>query len=422
MKVTSIITKGLGAVLLAVGLFCESSLGQSGLSNARSAAMAGAYSALARGVQAPAWNPANLGLSSERPFTINLVSFGLGLYNNAFSKKHYDLYNGKYLTAEDKANILALIPADGLRADFDTEAQILGLSFGRYAFTVSGVASSDLTFSRDLADLLLNGNELDRVYEIGNSDGDGWAVTSFAVSVGFPLTVPIFQEFAVGASLKYLRGLGYGEVQEAYTNVRTTIEGLEGDGRFVVDFAEGGSGLAIDLGAAARLNDTWSLSFSLKDVVNYVNWSTDPQRFVYAFVLDSLTAERAESSDLDSLFRDTDETVDIDPFSSALPRKMRIGVARTTGMITLAVDYVQGFRTAAGTSATPLLAAGGELRALPWLPLRGGLALGGKEGFSTALGFGVDVGLMAWNFGATAKGGVFSGRGLGLAFDWLLRL
>ncbi|MGH7597581.1 MAG: hypothetical protein ACREOI_14600, partial [bacterium] len=109
---------------------------QTGLSNARSFGLGGAYTALASGVDAARWNPANLGLHQAPNFSIHFASFGAGVYNNAFSKGDYDLYNGAYLNAGRKTEILSRLPADGWRFNFAGETDLFGFSYRHCAVAV----------------------------------------------------------------------------------------------------------------------------------------------------------------------------------------------------------------------------------------------------------------------------------------------
>lgn len=401
----------------AIGLYA-----QNGISNARSVAMGGAYTALARGIEAPSWNPANLALAGKKKPRLNLFSFGAGFHNNSFTFKQYDLYNGAYLTEQDKQDILTSIPAEGFRFNFDTEVQAIGISIGAFALSASGFGSSDLLLSKDIADLLLKGNEIDRIYGIGDSNGEGWGVSSFALSAAFPIFMPLFTQFTVGGSVKYVRGFAYGNVVEAQSSLLTNIEGILGSGRIVIDRALGGSGYALDLGAAAQLDEKITLSASVSNFLNRINWNNETKRFTYSFTADSVSIERVGASDIDSVLIDSEETVDIEPFSSTLPAELRIGMARTTRRLTLAIDYKQGLKRAAGVSTTPEIAVGAELRFWGFLPLRTGVSLGGKEGISTAAGFALDFSIFSLDFAVASRGGIFSGRGAAFAFGWMFRL
>ncbi len=52
--------------------------------NARSLGMGQMYTAVARGLAAPLWNPANLALNDRPPFALGLVGAGLNVRNNSF--------------------------------------------------------------------------------------------------------------------------------------------------------------------------------------------------------------------------------------------------------------------------------------------------------------------------------------------------
>jgi len=417
--------KAIGKTVLVgglVALITSPACAQTGMSNARSVAMGGAYTALARGIEAPSWNPANLGLSSRRMFRLNFVSLGVGIHNNSFNKKDYDLYNGKSLTAQDKSDILAAIPAYGLQGDIDTEVQAMGINIGRFALTSSGMAASRFIVPKDLVELALYGNELDRTYDIDATDGEGWAVSSFAVSTAFRLSVPMFREFSVGVSAKYIKGLAYGKLVEGRSTALTDINGFHTSGSVVIDRALGGNGYAFDFGAAGAINDNWSVSLGFANVLSSVGWSDRTKRYTYTFNADSLTVELLDGADFDSLFVDSEETVDIDPFSTRLPAQLRFGVARTSRRLTLAFDYLQGLSTTPGVSTKPKLAFGTEYRLIHFLPLRTGFSVGGRNGFSSSVGFAFDFSAFSWDFALASRGGMFNGRGLSFAFDWMFRL
>ncbi|MFQ5605115.1 MAG: DUF5723 family protein [bacterium] len=394
---------------------------QAGISNARSMAMGGAYSALARGVESPVWNPANLALSTKRTYRFNLISVGMNFHNNSFNKKQYDLYNGSFLSQQDKQDILSSIPAEGVKVDFDTEVQALGFAVRNFAFTASALAASDIAFSKDIVELALNGNEFGRLYEVGDTYGEGWGVSSFALSGGYPFKVPYFSEFTVGASVKYLRGHAYGKVIEARSSVLTNIDGIHSSGRIVIDHSLGGNGLALDIGSAATLGNQWSFSFGLTNLFSRISWSTDNERFTYTFEGDSVTVQKIEESEIDSVVVNSDETVSIGSFTSGLPVQIKMGVARFMGKMTFSLDYRQGFSQAPGVSTTPEIALGSEIRYFNFFPVRAGLSLGGKRGFSAAAGFAFDFSFCSLDFAISSKGGMFSPRGVGFAFDWMFR-
>jgi len=394
---------------------------QYGMSSARSLAMGGAYTALARGVQAPGWNPANLALPREKRFELNMLSIGVDFHNNSFTKKFYDLYNGRFLTAEDKRNILAAIPANGLTSTLDTEIQALGFSAGAFAFTVRGLAASEVQMSKDLAELVLFGNEIGRSYDIGDTDGEGWSAASVALSFAFPLQVRAFKKFTLGFSLKYLHGFAFAKVREATSKIQTDESAVYGSGKIVVDRSFGGNGFGLDLGAAAQLSENTFLSVGITNLANYIKWSTSSKRFTYSFQIDSLSVERADSRGLDSVFVDSEVTTDLNAFTVSLPSQLRIGLAHTTGRLSLALDVKQGLRSGPGVSSQPEVALGTEVKPIGFLPLRAGVSFGGNRGLSAGAGFALDFSVFSWSFAVASRGGMFNGRGVAAGFDWVFR-
>ena len=104
------------------------------ISNARSVGMGGASIGLARGVDAPIWNPANLGLPDNGRLSVNLVNMGVGIYNNSFTLQQYNTYNGAHWDENDIENILNSIPADGMEISLTGNCQVMRFSSGQISF------------------------------------------------------------------------------------------------------------------------------------------------------------------------------------------------------------------------------------------------------------------------------------------------
>lgn len=390
---------------------------QQGLSNARSVGMGGAYTALARGVEAPMWNPANLGLSPRNKFSVNLASLGIGLNNNSFSKSQYKQYNGGYWQEADRLAILQSLPEGGLRLNAEGEFQLLSLGVGSAAVSVSGMAWSDLRFDRDYFDLLLNGNELGRTYDFSDTEGRAALISGVGVSVGFPLALTPAPETSVGLTIRYVTGWLYGEVLNSDGTLVTNLNGAQGEAKIVTRSATGGSGIAVDLGTAADLGKTWYVSLAWQNAVGGVRWTKETKEYEYRVTADSVTAEDASGVDADSLFHTVDSERPIESFRSGLPSKLRLGVARTGKGITLAFEIAQRIRQNEVFRNGPRVAFGLELKPIGLLPLRAGLATGGRAGTTSSLGVGLHLWTLRFDAAVVNYGGISpgSGKGLGLA-------
>jgi len=403
-------------------------IGQTGLTNARSFGMCGAYTALAAGVDAGRWNPANLGLRRAPKLSLHFASFGAGAHNNAFTKSDYDLYNGAYLNARQKAGILSRIPAEGWRFNLAGEMDLVGVSLQNYAVTFGLDFASNAKLSRDFVDLILNGNRLDQTYDFSNSTGAGAAILTLGFSYGrslrLNLLTPYVQEFAIGGTIKYLRGLSIGEVTEASGSMTTRFDGIFGNGHAIVRQASGGNGIALDLGAAAVVNKKFSLGLSLRNFPGFINWSTNAQENEYGVIADSLTAEQWASSHEDSVIQHDSEERVIAGFSQRLPMVVHVGAAYDQGQVLLSGEIVQGLDNRLNAATTPELRFGVEGRLFKFILPRAGLSLGGKRGASSAFGVGFTTGTFHADFAAGTWSGLLpaQGKGIGVAFGMRLEL
>lgn len=391
------------------------------ISNARAVGLGGAYTSLARGIEAPSWNPANLALYPTQ-FSMNLISLGVGINNNSFSKRQYDLYNGAQLTTEDLENILASIPDGGLDLDFLMNSEVLGFSYTNYALTVRAVAAGHMQIAKDLP-ALLPGNEIGRTYDFDDCDGLAWAYIAYGFSAAFPLKLDAFERFAVGVGLNYLQGLYVADVVEFRGDLRTEQDFVYSQMKGQVQYAPGGAGLSFDLGASAVINSNWSVGIALPNLLNNITWSRDPERLDFSANPDSINLyEISETENEDSLFNLSDSTYATGSFSTTIPQQVRIGAVYQQTKYLISVDYIQGFRQGPGVTTTPQLASGIEYRPLNWLPLRLGLAVGGREKILLAMGWGIKLNGFGIDFAITNQGGLLPASSQGTTFAFGLRI
>jgi hypothetical protein len=86
------------------------------------------------------------------------------------------------------------------------------------------------------------------------------------------------------------------------------------------------------------------------------------------------------------------------------------------------MDYIQGFRNGPGATTIPQIAGGIEYKPLFWLPLRAGLALGGKEVVTIALGLGFQIGRVRIDLAATSQGSILPANRQGSTLAFGVRL
>ncbi len=384
---TRIYTCAAAALLLILALGATSSAGA--LTSPRSMAMGEAYTGLARGVDAARFNPANLGLRSYRQSGLELIGIGLNVTNNSFTLDDYNTYTGAFLTDSDKEDILNKIPEDGLTVSANAEASALSLGIGSLVLSGGATAVSDVNLSKDLVDIILNGNTFADTIDVSSSYSDAVGYGYLGLSYGMPLMSSGSRQLSVGATFKYVRGLGFERVVELEGLASTEEDGFYGSGKAVVRTATGGSGYAFDWGAALQLNDNYTVGLAFHNFLSSITWSDNTEEHGYEFDFDTMTVDNMDEDYVTS----DDYTREIESFSSNLPSTMTLGIAKHTGTLKWAVDWRQGFREqAAGASTKPRLAMGVEWGGLGVLPLRTGFSTGGDGNTGFSFGSGLSAG------------------------------
>ena len=382
-----------------------------GQQTARALGMGEAYTALARGVHAPAWNPANLGLPDNPRFSMTFVSAGAGVWNNSFSKSLYDKYNGEYLSSRDIDDILSHIPDGGLDVDGGVSARVLSFSTNRFAFSMGADGGSFFRVDKTLFDLALEGNETDRTYSLGNTEGGGVGVGVVGLSWGQPVRVSFADAFAVGGTLHFLYGIGYAESDKADFTLDMREYDFDLNGEYEVTHALGGLGWGLDLGAALQFGDEWTVSLGLANLLGSIPWSREVEKEKGYVQGDSLAVW-----DFDDDLADSSWTASASEFSTKLPTVLRLGCSHREGSVLVTGDYRQGFCDGPMTRTRPRVAVGAEWSAVKWFPLRTGMVLGGRTGFGTSLGFGLRTGGFVFDVGMLSRGFAFPGSSKGYVF------
>jgi hypothetical protein len=388
--------------------------------------LSGAYTALATGVDAGRWNPANLGLRRSPKFSMHFVSFGAGAFNNAFTKSDYDLYNGAYLNASKKAAILAQVPAVGWRFNLTGEADLLGFSYQNYAVTVGLDFASDANLSRDFVDVVLNGNRLNHSYSFDGTTGSGLAFVNIGFSYGKAITLsflkPYVKKFAIGGTVKYLRGLAATEVINAGGSMTTKFEGIFGDAQATARQANGGNGFAVDFGASALMNKKLIVGMTLRNFPGAIKWSRQAKEYDYGVTTDSLTAWEWASSHEDSVIQNDSEKRNIAGFTKRLPAVVHLGAAYYQGYLIVTGELVQGLENRLHATTTPELRFGAEGHYFKYVKPRVGIGFGGKRKLNSTLGLGFTTGHFQLDLAAGTWNGFLptQGKGMGLAFGMSL--
>jgi hypothetical protein len=374
--------------------------------------MGGAGVAASRGLEAVAYNPANLAFS--RGTTVGLAAVAADVHNNTLSLDRYNEVTGHYLDSADKAQLMSDIPESGFKLDADLSASALGFQSGPFALSFSGLGAGQGNLDKDYFDLILNGNQLGETVDFSNTWGDGYAVGAVALSYGMTVLETGAASLAIGVTACYLQGLYEMHVAEAYGTLSTSLAAIDGEAYVATESARGGQGYGLDLGLALQTTGGWQLGLSLENVSGGIDWNRDVERQEMRVTAADINLL---NGDLDAAVSDADTTFATAGYHTTLPRRARLGAARQFGALVLAADYVQGFADRGVTSKKPLVNAGMEWRLVSFLHPRLGLSSGGERGNSATAGVGLKLGPWRVDVAAMARGGMSAGgsKGLGVA-------
>ena len=442
--------------LALVAIFAGYAHGLNGLSP-RAMALGQSYTALARGAEAVAWNPANLGLKSSPSFKGNLLGLGVALVaeNNSFSVQDYNdnfTSDTHVIGDAEKDKLLGDIDAEGLKFNMDAElVGALGIPLnGGVAFPLPYGLKSAVTTSfafgmegeipKDMFTLFLKGNEFGQSYDISEWDGSGWALGGLNFAAAKPWLPaqlkPYLREFSLGGTLK-ITGGAYGEILETRgTGFTSELQGADIDVHGVAQNG-GGVGFGLDFGAAGVTKDgKTTISLGVLNLLDVMSWSIESRQDSIFASASNLRVTRALDEDvngiediLDNPDVDNDGDADFnqkiseDSFDRSLPAMIRLGAAhRLMPRLTLVGNYDQAFSDGFGITTTPRLSAGAEYRLVPWFPARAGVSAGGRSnGSSIGFAFGpfsvYHMQLELLDTALVTRGGFFPGIAKGSAFS-----
>jgi hypothetical protein len=375
-----------------------------------------------RGAWVAGWNPSLLDRTGKPSSSLQILSLGLQIGNNALSRNDYQrLFTGadRFWDNQDKQDILGQVPGNGLKGHFMMNLTGVGLSIDRFALNIHVIGATRLGIPKDFLTLALYGNELNRTYSFKDVEGIGWGATSFDFSVGKQLKWHYFDEFAVGATFRYLLGLGYAGIEKAEGGVTVTENGVTGVGNFEASYGYSGDGVGLDLAASALWNKQWEFGITLGNVIGTITWDLDSTK-VYGFDVTSgeVDIDSLDNADyLDRLFQQVDTTKAGGSTKTRLPFYIQLNAGyQVTEKLKVVGEFLQGTSNDPGSSTTPRLSVGGKYSQWKWLPVRTGFAVGGPFGFEWGCGFGLNFTKYTFDFGVMGIKGLFGGsHGLGFA-------
>lgn len=361
-----------------------------------SLAMGRAYGALATGIDAVAWNPANLILQRKGMLEINIFALNMNMANSGFSPNDYNRYftqeghNG-YWSNDDIQDILDLVGDESLKIYGDVNTNVLGVAFRNFAFAVQGIGNLYLTIPKKPIELFLLGNlDKDVIQEFDDVEGDGFGAMKVSFAFAYPISFKkYFKRFGVGINLNYYRGFQYYEINKGEGYFNTTTDEIKSKVRFEGYRADGGSGFGIDVGSSGTIAKKWTVSLALQNIFAGINWDDNPEIFRATAQIDSGDLKSPED-----IKTTTEDTVYAkNEFHRNIPMVIHLGGAyQFNEKLLFSADIEQALGNKMGYTDQTALSLGAQFSPIELIPLRAGFTIGGKWGFLFGLGFGIRTG------------------------------
>jgi hypothetical protein len=312
----------------------------------------------------------------------------------------------------------------------DIDITPIALSLGRLAFSATTTVRTQGSLPTALAELVFFGNA-GRTGTAGDLALDDLGLdanvtSTFALAYGRKFNFPLLPDLAIGVTGKYIIGHGMAAMRDNGSVLSSNPLGVQLDAPIVLtDTAEmmgNGSGMGLDVGASWAFRSL-RVGVVAHNLINTFEWNTDnlyyiPVRAVF---------------DGDTSYTETDGILPLSDADPATQDELRalIGEAKYTPTLAIGVAFspIRRLTLAAdlkqkiGSSTLELgpdtqIGVGAELRLIPFIPFRAGIATIG-EGMRYSAGLALEFGILNLQLAGQlqqADGRADTGGGFTLSF------
>lgn len=388
--------------------------------SAASLALGDNYTALARGYNAVSWNPAGLGMPDNPLFSFAFAGRGAG-GTDPISLGDFKQYGGTTVPTSVLATWLARVQAQGGQS-FDADgAASLAMSIGNLGFQLSTDAYERGKLNPDAVEVLLYGNAgltgAPRDMNFKGSRTEAAVATTAALSFGHGVDFgigPITQHFAIGATVKYIVGnaLVLGEdagsvLQANPLTVDMRFPIIQSDTSFD-RVPQHGHGIGVDVGAAWQ-SGPLAAGVTIQNFVNTFRWDLSQMYFRPGGAVFGGSATRSTSFDPVSMSALPDSlkaqaaALGADVEAMRFTPSMNVGVSmKVLPFLTATGDLRQQLGDGMDLGDRTHVGAGAELRIVPFLPVRAGVA-GITGGYVVSAGAGLELFFFHLNAGVAER-------------------
>ncbi len=298
-------------------------------------------------------NPASLTIDGNYFYRIRYLNADLKFANNSLDLSQ--IYNNFIKDVEwdniQKANLLNSIPQSGFTAVIDTIIKPIELSTRIFSVSMQYRGIVTTQAPKDLFDLVLFGNDLNRLYDISHFEFSRLEYFDFAFGVRYPLIRPpdesnsanyqLLQQLSIGGRLHWYKGKFITQTDSSSGSVATTPDVIVGQVKLFQTTAHGGNSFALDLGAFVRLNKPITLGVALLNLNTSFTWNKDPYYRIIDASIDSLSMEHyIDTGSFDSLYSRKDTIFSIANFKTSLPAQISVQASfQPVNLLTISASF-----------------------------------------------------------------------------------
>ncbi len=225
-------------------------------------------------------------------YPIIAVDFSFG--NGNLSLGDYNLYSGAFLDEAAKKDLQKSIAPDGISV-FSEITLAAGYMLTRRLFVGVNMRGGEyVKLSKDLADLVLFGNEVGRTYSLGGAVGEARLLGELQFAYEGKIDS---WDTQIGCAVKVVRGFAYGSVTRAVGTLTTTEDEISGDGMVTVVTSQGGTGAGIDLWATKTYSHI-QISLCIRDAFTLISWSENSREEINTILLHLNSSDAPSDSNL----------------------------------------------------------------------------------------------------------------------------
>jgi hypothetical protein len=281
-------------------------------------------------------NPAYINSPDQPKNQLRFLSMNVDFTNNSLKFSDYNTHFNTDPIWEhpQKTTILNLIPESGFQ--INTDLSVTPIQFYSQMFNISvyaqHFANSNLT--KDIFDLALFGNELNRLYDFTQNQVNTINYLGAAVGINYPIIknsevsqnnlTDFLQQLNLGARLHYQKGLFVTQTDSADGFILTTPDVFLASATLLQSVAQNASCFAFDIGATAVLPYNLTAGIALLNLNTGFSWQ-NPEHRLFDIKIDSFSTQRYLDLDfesIDSFLTSVDSSYSIPSLKTSIPAQI----------------------------------------------------------------------------------------------------